>query len=345
MNRLSSPQFEEAIRTGTRWIDVRAPVEFQAGSIPGAVNLPILNDDERHLIGLTYKKEGPAAAVALGHRLVSGEIREARIRAWRNEIDRAPGAVIYCFRGGLRSQITQAWLAEAGVSRPLVEGGYKALRRFLTETLGRRLEALKFRVICGPTGSGKTEFLAKSGRPFLDLESLAAHRGSAFGALERPQPTQIDFENRLAAELLRLPDGADEILIEDESRMIGARCLPEALWRKMKDSPRTRLETPLETRVDNILKDYILESRLGRDGDTARFDDFRRAVAAISSKLGGLRAREILADLDHAENEFRAGRGFDANREWIRKLLVWYYDPFYQRGLQPRRSDMRPAGD
>jgi tRNA 2-selenouridine synthase len=309
-----------------RWIDVRAPVEFGAGAVPGAVNLPLLTDEERHQIGIVYKQSGQAAAVELGHRLVGGVVKEARVQAW---LQAAP-AVIYCFRGGLRSQITQSWLLEQGVDLPIVAGGYKALRQCLMAALEDGARSLNFEVVCGPTGSGKTEYLRASGRPFVDLEELAAHRGSVFGAMDRPQPTQINFENALALELLRrLRDGNGPVLIENESRLVGRRVIPPMLFEKILSSPKFHLQVPLDTRVGNILRDYVLDSSLGRTGDLGKFSEFRRSVTAISRKLGGLRAKEILADLDRSEAEFIEGRGLDSNRVWIEKLLVWYYDPLY----------------
>lgn len=335
MEKLGANQFERLLLGSTQWIDVRAPIEFSAGAVPGAINLPLLNNEERHQIGITYKQQGREAAVKLGHELVSGEVKEKRLRAWLGA-SQDVGTVIYCFRGGLRSQITQSWLREAGVDRPIITGGYKALRRFLREVLERRIPELE--VVSGPTGSGKTPFLHASGRPFLDLEGLAAHRGSAFGAMERAQPSQADFENALALAILRLPKG-QKVLIENESRLIGHCYIPESLFQKMKVSPKIRFERPLEERVENIFKDYILDSRLGRSGDVSRFDDFKKSVTAISRKLGGQRAQEILGDIAQSQRDFETGAGLGSNRVWIRKLLEWYYDPFYRKSSSPACID------
>jgi tRNA 2-selenouridine synthase len=329
LESLSSSRFADLFVRGTRFIDVRAPIEFHAGSIPGAVNLPLLTDEERHQVGLTFKQQGQQAAIELGHRLVSGAVKESRMQAWLEELETHPQAVIFCFRGGLRSQIVQAWLAESGVHRPIIEGGYKALRRFLIEVLETRPRDLKFLVVSGPTGSGKTAYLHASGQPFLDLEEIAAHRGSAFGGMGR-QPTQVDFENALAVKLFHLANSSEAILIEDESRRIGQRAIPEVLFLKMNSSPKIRLEVSFEARVENIFRDYILQSILGAERDLQKFADFRRAVTAISRRLGGLRAQEIMHDLNASQSEFEAGRGLESNRIWIRKLLQWYYDPLYK---------------
>lgn len=327
--------FEALFTGGTPFIDVRAPVEYALGSVPGSVNLPILNNVERHEVGTCYRNDGQDAAVALGHRLVSGAVRDARVTSWMDEVVRHPDAVIYCFRGGMRSQITQRWLAENGIHRPIVNGGYKALRRFLMQTIEEKSKDLHLKVVSGPTGSGKTKFLKLQNQAFVDLEGLAEHRGSAFGGMPSPQPTQIDFENRLAMVLLKLPQG-QEILIEDESRMIGKRFIPDALFQRMEASPRIVLDIPLDVRIENIFEDYIATSRLGLNGDLSRFDDFRVAVRAISRKLGDELTKKILLDLDHSESEFSAGRGLVSNRVWIRKILERYYDPLYLRGMARR---------
>lgn len=128
MMSATTPAALSLIREERPLIDVRAPVEFAQGALPGAVNLPLMIDDERHQVGIAYKKHGQAAAIELGERLVSGAVKQARIAAWQAYLAEYPNALIYCFRGGLRSQITQQWLEEAGISRPRLEGGWKAMR-------------------------------------------------------------------------------------------------------------------------------------------------------------------------------------------------------------------------
>lgn len=332
MKTVTLTQFEDLFLNSARWIDVRAPVEFEDGTVPGAVNLPLMTDEERHDVGLTYKQSGQAAAIELGHKLVSGAIREARIAAWTDELKKHPDSIIFCFRGGLRSRTVQSWLGENGIHAPIVAGGYKALRRFLLQSLQQNVARLNFEVVSGPTGSGKTHFLSRSGRPFLDLERVANHRGSVFGKFETPQPSQIDFENAIAVELLKLAKQSQLILIENESRMIGQRIVPELLFHKMRKSPKTVIELPFDQRVENIFKDYILDSSLGLRQDIGKFSEFRQAVNKISRKLGGLRTQEILNDLDTCERDFSINRNLDLNRVWIAKLLEWYYDPLYRRG-------------
>jgi len=153
-------------------IDVRAPIEFVDGSIPGAVNHPLMNDEERAAVGKRYKDNGQEAAIALGEKLVSGELKTERIEAWKTFAAANPNGALYCFRGGLRSRTSQQWLSDAGIDYPLVEGGYKALRRFLIDSLERCTSTLPAMVIGGRTGTGKTRVLVACERA-IDLEGLA----------------------------------------------------------------------------------------------------------------------------------------------------------------------------
>lgn len=326
---IDASKFESLLLQQTHLIDVRAPVEFGEGAMPGAVNLPLLTNDERHQVGLTYKTRGKEKAIELGHQIVNGDVKDQRLNQWIAEIKKHPASVIYCFRGGLRSQTVQKWLSEAGVHCPIVTGGYKALRNYLLHVINEKTNQIDFHVVRGKTGSGKTDYLYQSQKPFLDLEGLAKHRGSAFGAGPEPQPNQTDFENLLALEILKLSKLKVPVLIESESRMIGQISLPINLHQMIIAGPSIFLDIPLEARIENIFKDYILNSRLGTHQDLNRFDEFQNSVKAISRKLGGLRSQEIIDDLNFSKTEFVEGRGLNSNRVWIRKLLVWYYDLLY----------------
>lgn len=347
----------------TAFIDVRAPVEFKQGSLPGAVNLPIINDEERALIGTLYKKEGQEAAVRLGHQLVSGSLKQERLEAWQNFILKNPETVLYCFRGGKRSQITQQWLREIGIDRPLIVGGYKKSRLFLSETLTAFSQNHQLLPLTGPTGSGKTRFLKEihSLYPTIDLEHLAQHRGSAFGQMTTPQPSQVDFENRLSVELIKTESinvkGA-KILIEDESRLIGRICIPDSFFNELRSSSVLWLIVPFEERVENIFQEYILETAIGAanlirsqnmslGGDLSEqpnsmnlalevFAKYKKSILAIQKKLGGLRTQEILSDLLAAEKVFLEANELQGNKNWIEKLLKYYYDPLYANSLTAR---------
>ena len=330
-------------------MDVRAPVEFLRGAFPNAGNVPLLDDQQRQRIGIIYKERGQDAAIALGHQLATVEVRAARLSAWREFMARHPGAVLYCFRGGLRSQISQQWLAEAGIRVPRVEGGYKALRHFLQETLHAACTSMQAVVIAGRTGCGKTDLLRSLPR-HLDLEGLARHRGSAFGQMVDAQPTPIDFENAVAIGLLRLRDRAPSasVLLEDESHLIGRLHLPLAMLGLIRRSPLVILEATLEERVERILRDYILaqreafQLRFGEKG-AERFAAFvLDGLDRIERRLGGERHRRI------REQWLRALRALEADgcaedfRHGIEMLLTEYYDPMYDYQLQ--RQDRRVLG-
>lgn len=330
--KIESTNFTSLFLNNKILIDLRAPIEFQSGSIPTALNLPLLTDEERHQVGITYKEQGQSEAIVLGHKIVSGAIKAERVQKWIETIQISPDkSVLFCFRGGLRSQTVQIWLQEEGYNCPIVSGGYKALRTYLMKQILELTEKINFEVVCGPTGSGKTNYLKNSSTAYLDLEFLAQHRGSAFGAFEnQPQPTQINFENKLAVELIKLSQNNQVVLIENESRMIGRRAIPDILFQKIQSSPKIILKVPLEVRIENIFKDYILNSSLGQKGDKNKFSEFRNSVQSISRKLGGLRTQEILQNLSESEKQFEADQNLDSNRIWIEKLLVWYYDSLYK---------------
>lgn len=319
---------------GTPLIDVRAPVEFHLGSLPNAVNLPIMNDDERAAVGTAYKQKGREEALRLGHELVSGSVKANRIQGWKDFILKNPEAIIYCFRGGLRSRITQQWLNEAGIDRPLIVGGYKFARNHLIDRTNIIVNEANIILVSGPTGSGKTQLLNSSEGQGLsiDLEKLAQHRGSAFGSLSTPQPTQINFENALALKMIE-QSSKKMILFEDESRLIGKNVIPAKVFDKMRESPVIFIEEGLSGRVENIFADYILNSDVNK---TDLFAGFKKSVKSIEKKLGGLRSQEILSLLDTSEKEFLLNGNLQSNKQWIEKLLVYYYDPLYLGSIQRR---------
>ena len=188
----------------TPLIDVRAPIEFKKGSLPTSVNLPLLLDDERHQVGKTYKKFGSGPATDLGFNLVSGDLKEKRVKKWLNFISDNPSAQIYCARGGQRSKIAQEWIAEKGVSIPKIEGGFKSLRNECLNFIEKACsDEKKWIVIAGMTGTNKTGIISLLNNG-IDLEGLANHRGSAFGEFETPQPSPIDFENSLACNYVQI---------------------------------------------------------------------------------------------------------------------------------------------
>ena len=334
-------------------MDVRAPVEFLQGSLPGSVNLPIMDNEQRARVGTAYKQQGREVAIALGHELVSGPVKEQRLESWKTAIQQKPETVLYCFRGGLRSKITQRWLAEQGVHRPLIEGGFKQARQFLRDATGLFSQQKNILLLSGPTGSAKTEILKKASAftPALDLELLARHRGSAFGGMGHPQPSQIDFENALALGLLQNNEvtATRPLLVEDESRLIGRCAVPEDFFARMRASPVVFVEETFEQRVENILSDYVMATAIGRGHLLAgleQFSAYRKSVQGISKKLGGLRAQELLQDIQVAETRFTLDQqDTELNKNWIAKLLKYYYDPMYASNLLKRNPQVLLRGD
>lgn len=329
--------------TDTPLIDLRAPVEFAEGAFPTAHSLPLMSDAERAAVGTCYKQQGQAAAIALGHRLVSGEVRQAREQAWLDFLSRHPTAVLYCFRGGLRSETVQQWLAARGQPIPRVAGGYKALRQFLIRTLEDVVASWPIWLLSGMTGSGKTDLLVDVPQA-VDLEGHARHRGSSFGALPEPQPGNIDFENGLAIELLkRQARGQWGMLLEDESRMIGRCTLPLPLFQAMEQAPLVVLEATLEERVARIERDYVVAmaahfgQQLGEeDGLKALHNFLSDGLARLTRRLGDLNYRRLAALLQQALDHQAATGETRLHHAWIGPLLTDYYDPIYQRSLDKR---------
>ena len=231
MNRPPLPlvnHYRELLIADTPMIDVRAPIEFASGALPSAVNLPLMSNDERHRVGICYKEQGQAAAIKLGHSLVTGALKDQRIDAWRAFMAENPSAVLYCARGGLRSQLSQDWLADAGIICPKVEGGFKSLRGFLLNYINDFCTQGQLLILSGMTGTSKTDIIRQLPNA-VDLEGAANHKGSSFGRPLDGQPAQIDFENRVAIDLLRV-EAQHPIeqwyLRTKVAVLVGATCLP-----------------------------------------------------------------------------------------------------------------------
>ncbi len=336
----------------TPFIDVRSEIEFAKGCIPGAANLPILDTAEREKVGICYKRSGEEAAIALGHALVNGESKDARIAAWVGFARKHPGAWLYCWRGGLRSRTAGQWIAEAGCAVPVVPGGFKALRHRLIDELEQPAPTEDWYVIGGRTGSAKTALV--NGLPGgIDLEGFARHRGSSFGRRAGNSPCQVDFENALAVALLKQRYRAPGrcLFLEDESRQIGALSVPLEVHRRMRESPVAVLDVPLEQRVTKILDDYIrvdLAEHLALD-PARGFGNFatqlQESLGRIRKRLGP--ERFLLADrlMQDAIAAHDARGDTDAHRAWIELLLEQYYDPMYDYQLGNSASRIVFRGD
>ncbi len=334
-------------------MDVRAPVEFEKGAFPNTLNMPLMNDDERQQIGTCYKQNGQQAAIELGHRLVSGDLKQQRIDAWSAFTRAHPDGLLYCFRGGLRSQITQQWLKdEAGVQYPRVVGGYKAMRSYLLDVTDAAVRECDFVLIGGLTGSGKTEVLTRLDNG-LDLEGHANHRGSSFGKQVTGQPAQISFENALAIDMLKKRDrGIRQFVLEDEGRVVGSRAIPLELFRGMQEYPLVWLEEGFDQRVERILKDYVVDLCAGfvqAHGPELGFEAFarrlRESLASIVKRLGGERYQRLAAIMEAALHEQQRSASVELHRGWISGLLGEYYDPMYAFQRDSKGARIEFAGD
>lgn len=337
--RQDTNNYRQLFLDDTPLLDVRAPVEFARGAFPGAQNLPLLDDRQRELVGTEYKRAGQKAAEALGWRLATPEIRARRLAAWTEFVRTNPEGYLYCFRGGLRSRTVQQLLRDAGIDYPLVKGGYKALRNFLLDELGHNCVQLPLIVIAGHTGAGKTELIRRCPRA-LDLEAAARHRGSSFGATGEAQPAQIDFENRLSIELLKLAQVPGPVFLEDESRLIGRCALPLPLQAAIKYAPRVLVEEPLKARAQRIVRDYVAGALPRFESETcprrALGDELQRNLGRIHKRLGGLRYRQLDEQLQAANRALENGDGEAAYVPLVMALLREYYDGTYEHLMHQR---------
>jgi len=345
--------FRELFLNDVPLLDVRAPVEFADGAFPTARNLPLLEDEERHLIGIRYKEAGQEAAVELGRKLIDGRPKEERTAAWKAFVEQHPEGVLYCFRGGMRSKISQQWIYEAtGIAYPRIKGGYKALRNFLLEEIRTSCEQIQPVILGGRTGAGKT-IVIRQLENSIDLEGLAWHRGSAFGRHATPQPTQINFENRLAIALIKQRASTHtHLVLEDESKAIGSRHLPPELHERMARSPLVILDVSLEERIHNSIEEYVTEALReyqALHGEESGFEKWAEyatdSLKRIHKRLGGVRYREMNDKLQQAIAQLRKTGRPDAHADWISQLLTDYYDPMYDYQLANKTDRIIYSGN
>jgi tRNA 2-selenouridine synthase len=336
-------------------LDVRSPGEYSHAHIPGAISLPLFTDEERKVVGTAYKQQGkqPAIKIGLDYFGVKMKAMVEQVEAIIAERQKATDdrqqttnnkpptenskpkieniVLVHCWRGGMRSAGV-AWLLDLyGFKVYSLTGGYKAYRKWVLQQFEKEYD---FKIIGGYTGSGKTlvlQQLLKQQQPVIDLEALANHKGSAFGALgELPQPKQEMFENLLAAALSVVrPSLSDEagrttvneqrstcIYLEDESQRIGNLQIPMPLWHTMRKSPVYFLDIPFEERLEYIVKDY------------GRFEKEKlvNAIIRLQKKLGGLDMKNAINHL--LENDHKA----------CFRILLAYYDKLYNKALQNREN-------
>ncbi len=313
-------------------IDVRAPIEFNKGSLPGAINMPLLSDAHREIIGTVFKEKGQNAAIETGLALIDEPARRAYIKEVKGVCDAHPDAIIMCFRGGKRSQIVQQWLYDfEGVKMPRIRGGFKAMRRFLIDALAPERMEIPLYLIAGHTGAGKT-LLLKTLDNAVDLEGLANHRGSSFGGYALPQPTQIDFEHALAYKVLQLVDaGAPYIVAEKEGKLVGKNRVPENFWAWMQTAELVVLKATMEDRIKITFDDYITRDMAeftrvyGEEGTVIWHDKRIQSIKNLEKRLGRERMQHALKLFEDAYNSGDVSQ----HRQWIEHLLNDYYDPMY----------------
>jgi len=285
---------------------VRTPAEHAQGHVPGSLNLPLFSDEERVEVGTLYKQVSPERAFLRGLDLAGAKmswyVREAMRLAPKRKV------AIHCWRGGQRSGSLATLLSFAGFDVEVLEGGYKAYRHHVLEQFSLRKS--KFVVLGGKTGSGKTEILkqmATLGEQVIDLEKLANHKGSAFGALgEEPQPRVEQFENNLFAELEKM-DHQHRIWVENESRTIGRVAVPAGFFEQFKSAPLIHLELPFEERIRHLVAGYANFPK----------EDILDALVKITKRMGGNNVKEAI-------EAFEAGRV-----EAATAIALNYYDKSY----------------
>lgn len=297
-------------------IDVRSPGEFAEDHIPGAINLPVMSNAERERVGTLYKQVSSFEAKKIGAALVSRNIAH-HLESHLAGKPKAYRPLVYCWRGGSRSGSLTHILQKIGFAAVQLDGGYKAYRRHVVAELSSLPSRFSYRVVCGPTGSGKSrllQVLAREGGQVLDLEALAAHRGSLLGALpDQAQPPQKSFESAVWFALSRF-DPARPVFVESESKKIGALRVPDALIEAMRASPCVRLEVPLAARVRLLTEDY---------------EHFLDDPETINRQLGflvPLRGNDTVA----------AWQALASERAWdklVATLLEQHYDPAYLKSL------------
>jgi tRNA 2-selenouridine synthase len=314
-------------------IDVRSEGEFEEGHLPFSVNIPILNNAHRHLVGLCYKQQGNAEAVKLGYALVN-PLKDALIEQWRQTLEATDSnnAFVYCWRGGQRSEIALQWMQEAGISVRKVTGGYKNIRNrliaeFSEEAIVQRQYSLV--LLGGMTGAGKTDVLKLLPEAsVIDLEGFAHHRGSAFGGhVMEAQHSQQTFENALG---IKLYEAQKVFLVEAESRNIGRCVIPPYFHCLMKDAPMVFLETSLTERAERIAREYVGNALCGGVAHGDIQDAMETSLLRVKQKLGGVYYNKILMLLKTA---FSEEYKLENHIMWVYILLEEYYDKLYTHSI------------
>ncbi len=298
-------------------LDVRSPGEYFTAHIPGAYSFPLFTDEERKKIGTAYKQQSRKDAVKIGLDLFGPNMRNMVENAEVIATSNSKTLLVHCWRGGMRSAAV-AWLLDLyGFKVYTLIGGYKSFRNWVLAQFEKKYN---FKILGGYTGSGKTiiiQNLEKKKIPVIDLEKIANHKGSAFGALgENPQPRQEMFENRLAVELFFKSTNNTPIWMEDESQRVGAMMIPKNIWEQMRKSPVYFLDIPFAERLKYLVSTY----------GTYKKDELVSAIMRIQKRLGGLQTKNAINYL------------LEDNFEECFSILLQYYDKLYAKGLQNRTN-------
>jgi tRNA 2-selenouridine synthase len=303
-----------SFRTRLPVVDARSEGEYAQSHIPLSINIPILTNEERVVVGTIYKQNGSHEATLKGFELVGPRFHLIQKQALDQFPDRK--VVLYCWRGGMRSQILSWLLGMVGFEIFRLKGGYKTYRNYTFEKVR---ENYSFMVLGGKTGTGKTVLLRKlkATEQVIDLEGLAQHKGSAFGSIgQSPQPSVEHFENLLAEELHSM-DSNKAIWVENESRKIGKVILPDRFYDQLLKSPLVEIQKSAEERIRHIAEEYgMLPS-----------DELVSAVKRLQKRLGGLRTQQAIEDIQSRNHS-----------SWISNLLL-YYDKSYDFDLERHEKD------
>lgn len=302
-------------------IDVRSPDEFADDHVPGAINLPVLDNQQRASIGTLYKQIDPFTAKRAGAAMVAKNIAKHLETALKDK-DRNWRPLIYCWRGGQRSYAMAHIFSSIGWRSAVIDGGYKSYRRHILDCLDTVPPTLSPVILSGQTGTAKTHILraaAQHGAQIIDLEKLANHRGSLLGSEPgQAQPTQRYFESQLS-QVLKKCNAHSAVLIEAESNKIGNIHVPPALWAVMRAAPSIRVTAPIEARVNFLQRDY------------AHMIQNPKTIMPLLSKLRHRHSREQLARWAEMIEQ----------QDWsnfIKSLLLIHYDPSYQRSDSAQRA-------
>ncbi len=297
-------------------IDVRSPSEYAKGHISNATNIPLFSDEQRAKVGTVYKQKSKEKAIALGYEFVTPKLQHFLDESAK--VAKGGAVVVHCWRGGMRSQSFAKHLHENGFEEVyFIEGGYKAFRNYVLDFFA---QPLQLKILGGYTGSGKTyvlKELEELGEQVIDLEGLAHHKGSAFGALgELPQPSSEHFESLLFEQWRHL-DLSKPVWVEDESARIGCVQLPLSLYEQMREQQLYFLDIPKEERAKHLVVDY------------GKFDNegLAKAVRGIEKRLGGEKTQLALSALE-VQNYYE-----------VAMITLHYYDKMYQYGVEKRNAD------